>query len=472
LVSTVRFRITALATITVIGVLAAAGTGLVVTQERLLRESLDEAIAQGADSIEVAVLSGRVPGTLGGFGDDDNRAQVVTANGGVVAATPNVAGQPALSGPPPPGRAETLQTIRDLPAADADYRVLTRRVGGPDGSSVIHVAGTLDDVKESTGILMASLLVAIPLVAALLGVLVWWLVGLTLRPVEAIRAEVAAIGGSALDRRVPQPGSDDEIARLAQTMNAMLDRVQSAARRQQQFVADASHELRSPLARIRSELEVDLAHPHDADLAATHRSVLNEAFGLQRLVEDLLHLARIDAGADDTRQGAVDLDDIVLAHAFEMRAAGRVTVDTTRVTAAQVGGDARQLARAVSNIADNAARHATSGVTFSLAEHETIAVLAVSDDGPGIPPDQRDRVFERFTRLDDSRQGATGGSGLGLAIAREVIERHGGTITIDPDPAPGARFVITLPLHTGPLHTGPLPADPLHAGPLHDGTAE
>jgi signal transduction histidine kinase len=218
--------------------------------------------------------------------------------------------------------------------------VLTRRIDGPRGTSVIHVAGTMDDIEESTGVLVVSLTIALPLVAALLGALVWWLVGRTLRPVEAIRAEVAAIGGHALDRRVPEPGSDDEIARLAQTMNAMLDRVQSSARQQQRFVADASHELRSPLSRIRSELEVDLAHLDDADLVATHRSVLDEALGLQRLVEDLLHLARSDADAADTRQGAVDLDDIVLAQAGELRAARRVNVDTTRVTAAQVHGDA------------------------------------------------------------------------------------------------------------------------------------
>ena len=450
LLSTVRFRVTALATLTLVGVLAAAGFGLVVAQERLLRENLDEAIAQGADSIEAAVVSGRVPATLGGFGDDDTRAQVVTAAGDVAAATPNVDGQPPFSAPPPSGQTEALHTVDDLPGDDSAYRVLTRRVGGSDSSSVIHVAGTMDDIEESTGVLVLSLTIALPLVAALLGVLVWWLVGRTLQPVEAIRAEVAAISGAALDRRVPQPGSDDEIARLAQTMNAMLDRVQSAARQQQQFVADASHELRSPLTRIRSELEVDLAHLDGADLAATHRSVLDEALGLQRLVEDLLHLARSDAGAADTRQDAVDLDDIVLAQAADLRSA-RVTVDTTRVTAAQVHGDAGQLARAVSNMAGNAARHATSGVSFTLTEHENSAVLAVSDDGPGIPPHQHDRVFERFTRLDDSRQGATGGSGLGLAIAREIIERHRGTITIDPDHTPGARFVVTLPLHVGPL---------------------
>ncbi len=153
---------------------------------------------------------------------------------------------------------------------------------------MLHVAGTLDDIEESTEALVTSLTIAVPLVAAVLDALVWWLVGPTLRPVEAIRAEVAAIGGSALDRRVPQPGCDDEIARLARTMNAMLDRVESAARRQQRFVADASHELRSPLTRIRSELEVDLAHLDEADPATTHRSVLDEALGLQRLVEDLL----------------------------------------------------------------------------------------------------------------------------------------------------------------------------------------
>ena len=228
-------------------------------------------------------------------------------------------------------------------------------------------------------------------------------------------------------------------------MNAMLDRVETAARRQQQFVADASHELRSPLTRIRSELEVDLAHPGRADPGATHRSVLEEVTALQRLVEDLLFLARSDAGATVLRAEPVDLDDVVLRAASALRAEGRVVVDVTGVTAAQVVGDPILLARAVGNLADNAARHAARRVTFAVAGRGEVAAVTVADDGPGIPPDQQERVFERFTCLDEARKGGRG-TGLGLAIARDAVVRHGGTLTVDGGRRPGARFVITLPV--------------------------
>jgi signal transduction histidine kinase len=243
----------------------------------------------------------------------------------------------------------------------------------------------------------------------------------------------------------PQPTGGDEIARLAHTMNAMLDRVETSVRRQQRFVADASHELRSPLTRIRSELEVDLAHPATADLAATHRSVLEETAALQRLLEDLLQLARSDAGVTAPRRERLDLDDIVLRDAHRLHAEGRVEVDASGVFAAQIHGDPEQLARAVRNLTDNAARHATGVVSVSLAEQDGAAVLSVADDGPGIPTDQHERVFERFTRLDQARTPGAGGAGLGLAITREIVERHGGTITIDADHRPGTRFVVVLP---------------------------
>jgi signal transduction histidine kinase len=326
------------------------------------------------------------------------------------------------------------------------FRFLARRVSTPDGPLVVLVAGNLDDVHESANTLKDSLFVGIPLVAVVLAGLIWWLVGRTLRPVEAIRAEVAGIGGTDLDKRVPQPRGEDEIARLARTMNDMLDRLEDSTRRQERFVADASHELRSPLTRMRSELEVDLAHPDRADVDATQRSVLHETIGLQRLVDDLLHLARSDTGNGLTAHEPVDLDDVVLRQARRLRADGRITVDITGVSAAQIDGDADQLNRALRNLADNAARHATSCVAFTLSDAGHAAILTVTDDGPGIPADQRERVFERFTRLDDGRTASDGGAGLGLAITRDIVERHGGSVVIDPDESPGTRFTIMIPI--------------------------
>ena len=246
---------------------------------------------------------------------------------------------------------------------------------------------------------------------------------------------------------MPVPPGDDEISGLAQTMNGMLERVSTTVDRQRRFVADASHELRSPLTRIRSELEVDLAHPEVADPVATHRSVLEETIGLQRLVDDLLLLARSDANVPaPTVDEPVDLDDIVVRVARRAREATLVAVEVPEVRVLRTRGDARQLTRAVANLADNAVRHATSRITLTLARQGDLAVLAVADDGPGIPADQRDRVFERFARLDEARPRATGGTGLGLAIAREIVEHHGGTLTIDGQRRSGACFIVALPI--------------------------
>jgi signal transduction histidine kinase len=440
-VGTLRFRITAVAALAVIAVLVTTGIGLVIAQRRLLIENLKDTIRQQANDLGTLVTSGRVPRPL--TTAEDVFVQVVTPGGDVLAASPNIAGAPPIGQPPPAGQTEVLRTV-EHPRVGADaFQLLSRRVESRDGTVILQVAAPLDDVNDSTRILATTLSLAIPAVAALLAALTWTLVGRTLRPVEAIRAQVASIGGTDLRSRVPHPDGDDEIARLGRTMNAMLDRLQDATGRQQRFVADASHDLRSPLTRIRSELEVDLAHPHTADLAATHRSILDEITALQRVVEDLLHLARSDAGAPTTRREPVDLDDIVLGDAGRLRAGGRVDVDITAVSAAQVHGDPDQLIRAIRNLIDNAARHARTTVTLTLTEHNHTAVLGVADDGPGIPTDQHERVFERFTRLDDAR--TTTGSGLGLAIARDIIQRHHGTISIDPDHHPGTHLVITLP---------------------------
>jgi signal transduction histidine kinase len=272
--------------------------------------------------------------------------------------------------------------------------------------------------------------------------------------VEAIRREVAGIGTAGapgLDRRVPVPPGDDEVARLARTMNGMLDRLEDGAARQQRFVADASHELRSPLARIRSEIEVDLAHPDGADPTATARSVLDETVGLQHLVADLLALARSDAGtgASGRPPGPVDLDEVVGRLVRRVREGGRVAIDARGVGPARVTGDPDRLGRAVANVVDNAVRHADSTVTVTLAEQNGSVRLTVADDGPGIPPDQRDAVFERFARLDTARSAGDGGTGLGLAIARDTVTEHGGTIEVDPGHTPGAQLVITLPAADG-----------------------
>ncbi len=265
------------------------------------------------------------------------------------------------------------------------------------------VGATLDDVDESVGALRRTLLTISPIVLAALAALVWFVVGRTLRPVE------------------------------------------EANRRQRQFVADASHELRSPLTRIRTELEIDLAHPDRAELAATHRTVLADAIALQALVEDLLHLARSDAGTTALRRDPVDLDDIVLTEVQRVRPSVTVAFDVAGLSGAQVLGDTDQLRRVVRNLLENAVRHARSTVTVEVREEPGEALLAVTDDGPGIPASERERVFERFTRLDDARSARAGGTGLGLAITREIVQRHDGAVAVDPAVGTGTRMVVRLP---------------------------
>ena len=449
LVGSVRFRVTALATVVTAVVLVVAAFAVLAAQRQQLTENLDDRLRERADEVALLVRAGDVPASLAGRTDEDVLTQVVASDGAVVAQSPNIRGSRPiaavraieLDGSP---HTEHLAVDREDP-----HRVVAQRVATGDGEFVVLVAGNLDDVSESANTLRTSLFVAIPVIATVLAALIWWLVGRTLRPVEAIRTEVAAIRGRDLHRRVPEPRGQDEIARLARTMNEMLDRLEDSTRRQERFVADASHELRSPLTRMRAELEVDLAHPERSDAAATERSVLDETVGLQRLVDDLLQLARSDAVDAPTTREPVDLDDLVLRQVRRLRADGRVEVDIAGVSAAQVDGDGEQLNRALRNVADNAARHARGLVTFTLTEADHTAVLTVADDGPGIPPDQRERVFERFARVDAARTAGDGGTGLGLAITREIVEGHGGSIVVDPAYGPGARFVLTIPTRVG-----------------------
>lgn len=440
---TVRFRITVIATVVVAVMLTATALGLIKAQRLALIASLDATLRQRADAVAQLMEAGELRGPIGNDATDESIVQIATIDGEVVAESRAIAGEPSMLPPAELAAGDTVRTMT-LVIDDDPFRVLARPFTDAAPPMIIMVAASTDDVGEATRILTGSLTVTIPIVAALLAALTWILVGRTLRPVEVIRAVADDITGTDLRGRVTDVHGDDEIVRLAHTINAMLDRVEHATTRQQRFVADASHELRSPLARIRSELEVDLAHPDRSDLLRTHRSVLDETIGLHHLVDDLLYLARADGG-HTIASDEVDLDDIVLDAAAQIRNGAGIAVKVGGVSAAQVRGDAAQLRRAIANLAENAARHAERTVTFEIVDRDTGATISVADDGAGIPADRRADVFERFTRLDDARHHAAGGAGLGLSITRDIIERHGGTIMIDPDHHPGARFVITIP---------------------------
>ncbi|EME50460.1 sensor histidine kinase [Amycolatopsis decaplanina] len=296
----------------------------------------------------------------------------------------------------------------------------------------LRTLGTFDD----------TLRFFVPLAVLVTALAAWLAAGRALRPVEAIRRELAEVSGSRLDRRVPVPPSRDEIARLATTTNATLDRLQQAYEQQERFVADASHELRSPLAGLRAGLEVALTHTERADWPAVARRSLLDVQRLQRITADLLQLAGDPAGFPE---GVVDLADVVGEQVAERALDPGPEVVSDVDGPVPVSGEPVQLERLLRNLLDNAVRHARSSVTVRLRREAGEAILEVSDDGPGIPPADRERVFDRFARLDDARARDAGGTGLGLTLARDIVVRHGGSLRAE-DGAPGARLVARLPL--------------------------
>lgn len=374
--------------------------------------------------------------------EDEELIQVVDGDGRVVASSPNINGRGPLARLGP-GQSTEIE----LPGSDEGILIAVAAVTGtPDRSSTVIVARSVAGATEATQVVTKLLSVGLPVLLLVVAFTTWKVVGQALAPVEAIRREVDEISARQLHRRVPDPAGHDEISRLASTMNRMLARLQEAQVRQRRFVSDASHELRSPVASIRQHAEVAVSHPDRTTTGELAETVLAENLRVQRLVEDLLLLARADEhtlGADDV---SVDVDDLVFDEARRLRDTTELGIDTTAVSAARVRGDRAQLGRLVRNLGDNAARHARSAITYSLGGDGGSLVLRVDDDGAGIPADEQERVFERFVRLDDARNRDHGGSGLGLAIVAEIAVAHGGGVCASTGPGGGARFEVRLPL--------------------------
>lgn len=321
------------------------------------------------------------------------------------------------------------------------YRVWAESVETADGPVTAYVGNSLESVAETTRTLRHTLYAGVPLMVLVLGVGTWLVLGRALRRIDRIRDEVDAITEERLDRRVPAGEADDEVGRLAATMNRMLARLEAARQRQLEFVADVSHDLQSPLASQRAQLEVARAHPETTDLAELTHGLLAGLDEMERLVRDLLVLAAADAHAAPPPSTALDLDDVVLEEAARARGATTLVIDTSGVSAAPVSADRSDLTRIVRNLLDNALAHARTTVTVVAWTAADGTVLEVSDDGPGVPPQEREPIFDRFHRGDASRSRHLRGSGLGLPIARTLAERYGGTLTL----IDGSRFRLTLP---------------------------
>jgi signal transduction histidine kinase len=406
----------------------------VATLRENLEQSLGSSAASQVDTVKAQLRNGATPQQAVVSGRQDVVVQIVDAGGRVVATDhPNVTTPMRTS----PGLTEG---VRD-PALRDRYVVVARRAAT---GALVLVGRSEEQVSRATDITTALLAVSVPAGVAVLALVVWLSVGRALRPVEAMRREAAAITSDRLHRRLPVPGGTDEIPRLARTLNELLDRVDASYQLQRQFVSDASHELRSPLAAMRQLAEVARRYPDRVDSQELTRDVLIEEQRMEGMVTALLTLARLD-DSGSTPGTAMDLDDVVLAEVARLRDTPGPVVDASGVGAGLIAGNSVLFAQAVRNLLSNARRHASSKVVVELGHHAGSVRLVVHDDGNGIPVDQREVVLERFVRLDEARHRDSGGSGLGLAIVRKVVEGAGGRLWIDDGPLGGARVSVELP---------------------------
>jgi signal transduction histidine kinase len=433
----VRFRLTAVASVFVLLVTAVGSVVIVAMISHTISHSLIESARLDAAAIDAQLKRGVQPASAATTGRNDVVVQLLGPDGRVVASDrPERLRVPLRT---TPGVTESAV----VPGFHDTFTLVARRGTGSPRVALIIVGRSTEQRNETRAESAGILAVAVPLVVLALAIILWVSVGRALRPVEGMREEADTITAAQLRRRLAVPGGDDEIPRLARTLNEMLDRIDEGQRLQRQFVSDASHELRSPLAVIRQAAEIARAYPDKVGPDALADDVLAESERLEALVTALLLLARLEG--DEGHRDVVDLDDVVLNEAARARTSGDVTVDVHGVGAGRTRGSAVLLGQVVRNLLDNAARHAETTVTVTLHEDGDVVVLEVGDDGHGIAEADRARVFERFVRLDDARARDEGGSGLGLAIVRKIVDSGGGSVTVADSAAGGARFIVRLP---------------------------
>jgi signal transduction histidine kinase len=366
----------------------------------------------------------------------------VIRNGKVVGASRQLAKVPPLWQPGEPVVQQNTYVFAGQ-ATDAHVVAVPLKVAG--SSSVVVVVTSLDQYDHLLRYVRQLLGVGTPILLAVVGLICWVIVGRALRPIEAMRREVTEIATIPGTHRVAEPATDDEVGRLARTLNSMLDRIEASAARERRFVSDASHELRSPIANIRTEIEVALHHPQRADWRSVATDVLAENDRMARLVEELLFLARSDEGSLQRPVGSSDLAEVaveVVSAASASQPPVLLRAEPTPVAMPEI-----YVERIVVNLVENARRFANSRVEVFVGHRSGFGVLEVRDDGPGVPVAERGRIFERFVRLDEARDREFGGFGLGLAIVADLCRAYGGTAEVG-DASPGAVFTLRLPLAT------------------------
>ncbi|MCG7287889.1 HAMP domain-containing histidine kinase [Cellulomonas sp. ACRRI] len=474
-----RWSLRARLTVLTAGLLCVAlVVGAVVLSTVLSRgrvAALDAVVRARAETVAALVASDQVPDALP-VSEPGEIVQVLDGDGRVVATSPTASRTlPVLGG-------DALADLRaravresgvvggtDASAYDAAARVAVVAPAGAPGGTVVVATVPVAEVEGLVRALRLALAGVVPVLTALFAGAVWVALGRALRPVERLRAAAAQVARAGGPGSLPDPGTDDEVGALARTLNEMLDRLEDAAGRQRAFVADAAHELRTPLAALRAQLEVAAAHPAAYEAGELVDGLGEQVRRMQALVDDLLLLARL--GSRPVPDAAVDLGDVAReAVALAVAGAGPAAGGGVAVEVAGVGrarGDAAALGRVVRNLVENALGHAARSVRVEVAD----GLVAVVDDGPGIPAADRERAFARFVRLDAARARPGGGSGLGLAIAREVAREHGGDVVLGEraDGAPGLRAELRLPVARGGAGPAEEGAPPTASGaPLDD----
>ncbi len=369
--------------------------------------------------------------------------QVVGSSGRVLASSASVQGQDALTTFAPLGQISFVTLAVSPLGAGERIRVSAERLTFRHQPATLYVGQSLSASDQSIRDVRDILSLAGPLLVLVVGVLTWLLVARSLAPVEAMRVQVNQITMRDLSERLAEPASGDELARLAATLNAMLARLHASHLRQQSFVADASHELKSPLAAAVAELQVSLAHPELTQWPQAAHLVLGDLDRMSAIINDLLDLARFDEHAR-RENTVVDLADLVAHECTRLDRTSAVALEVAGHEKIPVMAQAQDLSRALRNVLVNAVAHATTRVSVAYILDAEFVEVHVVDDGPGIAPEDRERVFHRFARLDSARSRTSGGSGLGLAIVKAIVDAHDGSVFFLDDPA-GAHCVIRLP---------------------------
>jgi heavy metal sensor kinase len=379
-------------------------------------------------------------------------SQVLTPDAVPVASSPQVVDPLVTADQLPRTDREDVvveQPVRLTNEDEAERALLLLR---RDGDQVLVMGTSQEDVEDALGGVLTQLLIGVPLALVLASAMGYLVAGSALRPIERMRQQAATISARSSDDRLPLPAAHDELFRLGQTLNAMLDRLDAGLQRERRFVAEASHELRTPLALLRMELDLALSRPRSADeLLAALDSASEEVHRLTRLSEDLLLLAASDDGRLELDKTDVDVGDLLetVATRFSTTATSQGRkVGVTGEFPLVIRADRARLDQALSNLLDNALRHGLGDVEVSASQRDGMVSISVRDQGPGVEPDFRDRAFDRFSREPGARP--TGGRGLGLAIVRAIVEEHHGTLDVREDAA-GRGFAVALELPGGQL---------------------